>query len=249
VNVDTRAPVYLENDLVVYRASKLGLCLRALAAARQGCPPVPPSAKHQADMEAGQAYESIVLARLAAMGHDVSWCQQEHDLPVAEGIIVRAHIDGVVTRISQAGTVSYVTEVKALAPSTFRAWRARGFQAFPVWAWQLAVGMHATGLSGLMAVADRTSGVLSLLEVERPPRTMLEIERRVAQAEELAATGSLGECPEAFPCFWFYAHEVPVLTPEATPEHVRVVLREARQKASGALLERVEERLREVGEL
>lgn len=246
--IDTRAPVYVDGDLVVYRGSKLGLCFRALTAARLGMPGVPPSAKHQADMEAGQSYEAVVYAKVGAMGFDVSRVQDEVELPAAEGCVIRAHLDAVVTRITRRGTLTNVCEVKALAPSTFRKWRSQGFLNFPGWAWQLAVAMHATGLPGLMVVADRSTGILSLSDVLEPPVSMLLLEERVARVEELAVTGELAPCPEAFPCPWFYLHRGPALTPAATPEHVRGILREAHERAVGPLRERVALRLAEVGE-
>lgn len=245
--------VYLDTDgTPVYRASKLGLCLRALTAARLGMPGVPPSEKQERDMAAGQAYESVIYHKLERMG-EVTDRQRRYEL-VLKDAVVRIHIDGIGHHIRRQGVTSHVLELKALAPSTVRSWRSRRFVNFPTWAWQLSVGMHATGLPGLMVIADRVTGGILLDEVDEPPHDLAAIEERVDEVEHYARTGWLAECNGAFFCSWFFLHdsgyagEGAVLRPEATPPHVRGILRLAHAKALGALRERVELRLAEVGE-
>lgn len=257
MTVDARDPVYVDTDgTVVYRASALGMCLRALVAARQGCPPCPPGAKQAADQQAGIDYETVVLHKLTRMGFEISHQQREYDLPVSEGVIVRCHVDGLVTRVENDGASTSVLEVKSVAPSTFKLWQRKRFDAFPGWGYQLGVAMLASNLPGLMVVANRQTGVLHCHVVESASYPyLLMIQERIRTAGTYLDNQDEAPCPATFPCLYFYLHdsnisgEGPVLTPEATPEHIRVVLREARQNASGAILERVEERLREVGEL
>lgn len=255
MTIDDRAPVYQDGDLWVYRASALGLCLRALTAARQGCPPCPPGAKQAADLQAGIDYETVAYYKLRKAGYEISREQEEIDLPAGPGRVLRMHIDGVADRITPDGLECTVLEIKSLAPSTFKAWQRGRFQSFPSWGYQMGAAMIATGREGLMCVADRSTGIWGIHGCAMPPILMGEMCDRIADVERLAAVGTLPPCPATFPCPYFYLHdhnisgEGPVLSPEATPEHIRVVLREARQNASGAILERVEERLREVGEL
>lgn len=246
--MDTRPPVYEEEGITYYRASSIGMCVRGLVAARLGMPGVAPSEKRQKDMDAGTQYEPIALTKLQRMGYDVGHRQERFELPVAEGVEIRGHIDAVATTIGTRGTTSYVVEVKSLAPSTFRAWRARHFETFPQWSWQISAAMHATGLAGLLVAADRTTGALSCLDMAEPPWNRRHVELRVQAVENLAREGDLGPCLELFPCSYFYLHDCPVLTPARTPEHVRVVLREAFERSTGGFRERMALRLAEVGE-
>jgi hypothetical protein len=152
-----------------------------------------------------------------------------------------------------------VLEVKSVAPSTFKLWQRQRqrFDAFPGWKYQLGAAMLAANLPGLLVVANRLSGLLHHHQVESVSYpSVLELKGRVAAPEAYQRDNHLlPPCPESWNCPFFYTHdhglhgEGPVLRPNETPEHIRVVLREARRHASGAILERVEERLREVGEL
>src|SRR5918992_1081323 len=91
---DDRPSVYVEGDRVVYRASAVGGCLRALVACRLGYTPLPFDEGSELRMNEGVLHEPAILAALEKDGWIVAGQQREVELTVGGTIVIRGHIDG-----------------------------------------------------------------------------------------------------------------------------------------------------------
>lgn len=190
--------VYQEGDVVVYRASALGGCLRALALARQGYTPIPPPPAMQRVYAAGHEAERQVWAKGMVTGR-----AQEHVvLPISDTIQIAGHLD--------AWEPARVVEVKSQSADMFGPIRLS-----PLWEryqWQFSVYMLATGspLRLLRVLRDGDGNVSESAEelFDTPPRTLTEVRSRVLTVETMARR-DLGGVPcdrVEFPCPYFYTH-------------------------------------------
>lgn len=93
------AGVIFDGNLVVYRASALGGCIKALAAARQGYSPMPEPPRMEQIFQAGNEAEDRTVTKLREAAW-LLWGQQRViTLPVTKlssghEVVVRGHIDG-----------------------------------------------------------------------------------------------------------------------------------------------------------
>lgn len=209
---DDRPSVYVEGDRVVYRASAVGGCLRALVACRLGYDPLPFDDNSELRMAEGVLHEPAVLERLEGDGWVVVDQQREVELVIGDRIVIRGHIDGAGGR--GPDDAARVVEVKAMGQNPYNDWLANGFAGNRRYAIQLSVYMAALGLPGLMVVKNRNTGHVHLTEVDEPPIPIPQIKARVARVEAIARTGELPDCDATslWNCPFRYLHDQKDLT-------------------------------------
>lgn len=217
---------------IVYRASSLGYCDKALVAARLNHTPSPAPAKLQATFDAGHDAETWVNTQLHLTYQQDS---VRLDIPGTDACVI-GHIDGLE---ALPPPLLRVAEIKSQSPREYDRWTEDSWTRDPLWrkyAWQVSVYMHATG----NARGDRAE--LALVRVRRPGpcdcdpdpgssyihktdcnsdhrftvrvytkpfHTLPEIYARVQYLEELAANELLPACTanNAFGCPFFHLHE------------------------------------------
>lgn len=195
---DDRPAAYEDNGKVVYRASALGGCLVALAAARQGFEAKPYPKQALEVFEAGNKAEEWFFGERApeAFGR-----QEEVELAVTGRIVVRAHVDAY-------GDCCGV-EVKSQTAKDWETWTPDWFTSNPLWvkyAWQVSVMMLATGMEWDVVRVDREQWRDACWTVEKPFFTLDDVRARVFEAEALAREPEL-KCPAGeFFCAYPYLH-------------------------------------------
>src|SRR5438445_10756925 len=142
-----------DKDIVVYRASGLGHCLRGLVAARKGLAPKPFSDDTLKRFAEGNRLEEPILREVASRGYIISDRQLEVNIPITKRIAVRGHIDG----IAFDGVQKWVIDAKSASTKSFNNFLTHGMNAFDSYRWQLSVYMIALELSGMMAFKDKGS--------------------------------------------------------------------------------------------
>lgn len=209
--------VSVEDGRAIYRASSLGMCDRALIAARMGMTPAAPPQWLQAKFDEGHALEQSILNRVSdRTGYPVTAAQEPVEIAVDEFALIRGHIDG---RTMGAGV-----EAKALGPDLTKEWlRGSGqfFATHPLYRDQLTVYMAGTGwLPFFYAVWDKANEELHLELIEEPPGDIDAIRDRLHQIDEQGRAGSLPvDCPNpSFPCPFYYlpGHESTAAQPDST---------------------------------
>lgn len=203
---DDRANVYPEGARVVYRASAVGGCIRALVAARLGYSPLPFDDAAELRMAEGVLHEPAIIEHLERIGWPVTDEQREVEVPIGDQLIIRGHIDGIGHR---SATERRVVEAKAMGDDPFKEWVSRGFEANPRYAAQLSVYMSALDMPGLMAVKNRNTGEVHVTMVDELPVPMFHLKARVARVEAIAKSGEFPECDTkaTWGCPYRYLHD------------------------------------------
>jgi hypothetical protein len=233
---DNRPNVYEDDGMWVYRASSLGNCVKALVAARLGYEAFPHPDWLLKKFEEGNRAEPQLIERFTRYDDNMLWWmldpndteaygayphvrfENTHDdqftcqIPVGATAVIRGHMDGIAE--SAAGQ-RVVVECKAFASSYWDKYMKQGIEAFPYYATQLSLYMHATGLPGMFVVGlKNTDGDIdddSPVHVDMfdtPPLGLGAIKARVAKIEKIAATGELPACDQnQYPCQFVYLHD------------------------------------------
>jgi len=233
---DNRPNVYEDDGMWVYRASSLGNCVKALTAARLGYEAFPHPDWLLKKFDEGNAAEPILIDRFLSYYPNVDWYMLDpndeasygayphvkymntHDgqftcqIPVGATAVIRGHMDGIAAN-GTGGRV--VIECKAFAASYWDKYMSKGIEAFPYYATQLSLYMHATGLPGMFVIGLKNAdGIIddeSPLHVDwfdTPPIGLGAIKARVAKIERIAATGELPACDQnQYPCQFVYLHD------------------------------------------
>lgn len=252
---DNRPDVYEEGGQVVYRASSVGQCVRALVASGLGEQEV-----FGADRRAlldrsaaeGNLHEQAVIDKLVGEGWKVIHAQETVEIPVIPGVIVRGHTDGVLQSPHHPNP-QVLLEVKSMSTKQFDKWMKRRFDAFPKYAFQISAYMRAhPDLDALYVVKRREDGLLdrSALSHSLPPVQWSVIRKKITTAERWRRKGELPPCDvkDQWGCPFFYLHE------EADLEEVVIPDDEIRMALEGLIADFValkeKERLgEEAGEL
>lgn len=174
-----------EAQRFVYRASALMSCQNALLMARSGVQGVAPPEDLQKRFDEGHRQEPVVLAQLEDdFGFKCYAHQQELELNVGTGAMIRGHIDALSdldgvsvtswdgeerTAEMGGGDINRITgliavvDAKAFAPSTFKTWEKKRFES-PLglhYLWQQATYDYAGEFDAVvMACKDKVSGEL-----------------------------------------------------------------------------------------
>lgn len=204
---DDRPSAYEEGDRVVYRASAVGGCIRALVAARLGYSPMPWDDASELRMAEGNLHEPAILDHLRRQGWTIIDEQREVELVVGDRLVIRGHLDGIGDQGPAA--TARVIEAKAMGDDPFKEWLANGFSTNRRYATQLSIYMAGTGLPGLFVVKNRNSGVVDITEVDEPPIPITQVKARVARVEAIARTGDFPECDTTYlwNCPFRYLHD------------------------------------------
>jgi len=240
---DNRPARYLEDDgaTVVYRASSLGLCPKAIVALADGYTPAPMPEWFREVLDEGTRAEPVISAMWDKETGIPTTSQQmvvELEIGVIAGrrVIVRAHIDG------QAGVDPVLREYKKFRDSTWPDFLRQGVEVTPTYPWQVSAMMHATGWGECEFVGGHyDTDEEKITEVHpkllaAPPIPLSAIKARIARIEADINGGVHVDkvtCTGMFPCPVFYLHsdeELPrVEDPKliAIAEEIRAVLDEA----------------------
>lgn len=213
---DNRPAVYVRNDgVVVYRASALGKCIKALVAARLGYPPMSPPENFANRFRDGHLHEPQILERLTEE-HDieVTGFQEVVELVVREGVIIRGSIDG--KGVHPAHDLS-VIDAKALSQASFESWCRDQWGSWESYAWQQSAYAYAmrdqSPIKGrplpiIMAVKNKNTGALQVDVFPEPPVPLSKIKAKVLMVERIAASGELPDCDKNdYPCPYWFLHD------------------------------------------
>lgn len=210
---------YLDpNGTVVYRASGLAACERAVVALANGYPPSPPPASMQAIFEEGKDAEPLIdLAWRKQSGAKVSGRQQTIELEIGEIddklVIIRGHIDGIATY--QKPMHKFVVDYKKFRDSTWEDFKRKELEVHPSYAWQFSVYMIALNMDAMMVGGHLVDGKIS--EVHEvplliPPFNMKALRKRIIRWERLINTGYDArevECKQQmYPCPAWKLHDI-----------------------------------------
>ncbi len=211
-----------EHGKVIYRASALGRCTRALLAARQGVLAAPPPAEfanpeRTGYFDRGLDAEETIVETLGNLGFNIHERQAEVRLEFGDAIVL-GHIDGLTepgkTNYGDVGAQTHLLEIKHFGTSNWAKWRAGHFSAFPVYALQVSCYMHALGLPRLcMVIHNGNTGAFDISLHGAAPRELWEIETIVTGVEQLyklAPPIGTVECTRDYPCPYSVMHDVPI---------------------------------------
>lgn len=226
---DERPARYVQDDgLVVYRASSIGGCPRALLATALGYPGRPWSEWFQEVLDEGTRMESRIesLYELRTGSKTVGQ-QREFDLPIVAGVVVRCHVDGeseyaVEPQGFDGGPGRQaVREFKKLRAGGWSDFQRRGIEMHPHWVWQLAVIQHSTQRShaGVQLVGGKYNEDFDAIEDvhhfwypnDQPVLPLKAIKRKVLLIETALLNGVMPQdvaCePKMWPCPFEALHD------------------------------------------
>lgn len=215
---DNRPDVYVEDDgTVVYRASSLGSCIRALVAiGRDNYQEA--MGKERVELlersaEEGNLHEGAVIRKLIQEGWEQLTAQGVVEIEIIKGVIVRGHTDGTLTKGTRSE--AKLLEVKSMSNKRFDRWVRQGFDGFPKYAYQISAYMQAhPGMDVLYVVKRREDGFEQRMTIphDQPPVAWKVIRKRVLTAEShRRKRASFPDCDlspqERYWCPFFYLHD------------------------------------------
>lgn len=227
-----------DDGRVIYRASAIGGCVKALAAVRMGYDTKPPPQQMLEVFARGHESEDRAINLLMLRGYEITSKQREVELPITDMISVVGHIDGLIDYESS------VVEIKSQSQDEWDSFNQRGFEArlFPKYRWQFSVYRHALQMPLILVRYNRATAELDIQTVDDSLLYSVdEIGQRVTQIESIAATMVLpDECPMDYPCPVYYLH--PEDEREQLGEEVDALIRQYR---AGQKMERLGKQKRE----
>lgn len=226
----------------IYRASGLGGCIKAQAAAQLGFKALDTSKKMENYAREGALHEKSVIEGLG----NVTDTQQEVTIPILKDVTIVGHIDGM-----WGGSV---LEIKSMGKDPFKAWKSDGWNTqghVQRYKWQVSCYMHALNQGLVFVVKNRDSGEIEIKYVDDPFYSMDEIMARVLEIEKWVRRGELpNECSSNnFPCPFYYLEQqksLEIMEDEVLDDLVQM-LEEARvaEKAAQARVKAARESIRE----
>lgn len=224
---DNRPNRYVEDDKIIYRASTLGTCAKALVALGIGQTPVDFPDWLYERFEQGNTGEKAVLDDLRDCyrimdqqeGHYLAWDdgQLYVEMKVGEKIVIRGHADGIGTcykvyqyKYGEDGETTgtkRVIEVKCVTEEYGR----DVLRKLPSsWAWQISVYGQFYGLSAVLALGikgekgteDEGKVVNVVTElIDELPYSVKDIKLRVIELERHIENGTYPNCDvKQWPC-------------------------------------------------
>ncbi len=212
--------VYEGSSAIVYRASSLGFCDRALVAARLGYPALPPPAKLQQTFDAGHQAEAWAISSDGPL--NVRYAQDPVQLTIPgtdPPVVLQGHLDGLK---DLPPPLAVVVEIKSQSPDMYDRWTEDAWTTDDLWvkyAWQVSVYMWAAGNARggnaeLDVVRVRRPGEGELYQYTvhhyaRPFHSLDEIYARVRSIEQYAREGQLPACDkgEQWGCPYMQLHD------------------------------------------
>jgi hypothetical protein len=223
---DERPSRYIEvqadgTEQVVYRASSLGGCDRAVVAAARGFKPRPHPQWFAEVLDEGRRMESRIAELWAretgvkslptpiVAGHVSQW-EVELEVGEIDGrlIVVRGHMDDVAP--------DCIREYKKFRPSTWGGFLAKGVEVTPYYPWQVAVYMHAAMgnpcefVGGAYDPEKDDITEVRGFRITTPPRSLFQIKAKIAKIERLINEGygpDEVDCIGSYPCPFWMLHD------------------------------------------
>lgn len=237
---DSRPIRYVEFDAtgaptrVVYRASSLGGCERAMIATARGLPKQAHPDWFAEVLEEGNTAEPMI-SQMWDESTGVATVRQQEELElfvmdldlVHNGetfevpVVVRAHIDGRADSASKFNGTPELREYKKFRNSTWPNFIRQGCEINLFYPWQLAAMMHAIkATEGEYPLVEMVAGrweddtvqEVSVHYIDNPPIPLRGIKKKIARIERLLAEGYDATDPEVvctenqYPCGFFRLH-------------------------------------------
>lgn len=223
---DGRPARYVEDGVVVYRASGLNGCLRAFVAAAAGEVAHEPPDDMKVIFGEGHLFEGVIRDMYQdrtgfEVVEDDGWC--ELDLGVIHGrpVVVRGRTDGQVDFGNGAGMLFEAKKVRAgERDAQWKDFINRGVEFHHNYPWQVSAYMLGRGLRECDFVGGKLTtgedGEYSLDDIyihhiTQPPINLLSIKRRVSAIEDVIAEGFAPadvECKDYYPCPYYQFHDI-----------------------------------------
>lgn len=224
----TLPAVQVYTTKIIYRASALGGCPRALWAARNSYTPQPITEKFKSIFARGHEIETIVTAILESSGWKT--INRQYEVHIDLGPIctlfpvwILGHIDFDSTPTPD--TSDYIlTEVKGFGSDFLAKYQSHDILAFPTYCAQISTYLHARNQSRwrLIIYKKNTSSAedsfdrLIIREYETPPYTLEQLRQLVTAVEkisEIPVQPTDVICTNNYPCPYRYLHNTPDTVP------------------------------------
>jgi hypothetical protein len=177
---------------VVYRASSLGMCDRAMLAAARGYPAAPHPDWFQEVLDEGTQAEGLINAAWEEET-GVTTCNDQSTVELEIGeidgkrVIIRGHIDG------DTGPTNILREYKKFRDSTWGKFITNGVEINNNYPWQVSVYMHGGRYDACEFVGGHWDGEqISEIyhhHITMPPIPMKAIRLKIARIERMIAEG------------------------------------------------------------
>lgn len=264
---DDRPSRYEEDGKIIYRASALGGCSKALAALGMGHTPEPYPDWLLVKFQQGNDGEAVVLEKLRdafdkdieanggawlcvdeQSGHQYKWegGQLLVEIPVGESIVIRGHADGIGKLWARTlGSPFDLREVRLVeVKCTTVGYGETVLRELPsMYAWQISCYGGYFGLNAILVLGlkDEDGKVerIKVKAIDELPYTMAQIKRRVIDIERRIRTGDMGLCDvKQWPCPFSWLCDGGVEQVEGTKDED---LEQALQDSLDAIRKRVAE--------
>lgn len=217
---DDRPARYEENGQIIYRASALGYCRKALVALGIGQTPQDFPDWLYERFQQGVDGEPVVLKKLGEnwrmmdeTDHQYQWDdgQLYVEIPVGERIVIRGHADGIgvcyKAPVLELGESEWVTGDKRLIEVKYATEDyAEVILKIPpvMYEWQISVYGGFYGLLGMLAIGIKRDGVVVNVVTQmwdKLPYSMKDIKLRVIELERMIENGEYPDCDyKQWPC-------------------------------------------------
>lgn len=229
---DNRPPIYIEDGILIIRASALGHpCLWELIAAGQGEEMQPIPRVLQRAFDEGNLLEPVIVKR----AEQERWVifdshQSEGHLWLSENVAVRYHSDGIGWKNDSTYKGYVVVEIKALSDALWQTFVKYGMAAvIPEYEWQLSAMMHGEAKPGLWIGYNKglppdengnrqpceDAGKIHVQFVEEPPIPFLDIQLKASLIKEgvygepIISSDTQCGSPDYWPCRYLHIRPEP----------------------------------------
>lgn len=209
-------------DEILYRASAVGSCIRALWAGRSGYEQKPPTAKMQAIFDRGHELEPIILDKLRVLGWTFDDLQGEVSFQVTtleSGLLlsVRGHYDAMGQHEQFTQGEWLPVDVKGFGPDLVKEYLGNQLRNLSHYSWQQSIYAIGCGAKRfVMPVYDKDNDMIlrsSMFPMD-PEFTIEDIEVRLLGVEQLYRESVMPPCVNNYPCPFYYLHDEPEVKPE-----------------------------------
>lgn len=258
---DDRPPRYMDRDedgqdIIVYRASGVGGCPRALTLCGLGYDAMPWPDWFQTVLDEGTNAEDEIL-RMYELENDtvVGLRQSRFEWIVGRkngmDIIVRGHVDG----FDATATGPLVIEAKKIRKDGWEEFKRRGVEMHTHWLWQVASQQHGTESPVLLVGGEfdpdtgKLTGRIHTHLYSEPVMPAGAIRAKVAKVEVLIDSGKWNqiECkPADYPCRYFVFHDEKPEVPDLSKHQDRDILQVLidRHVGAGAMEKKLKDQLK-----
>lgn len=211
--------------MIVYKASEIGGCTKALVAKRLQYDPTPGFGEDIPAFQLGHIIEAEVIEYLKLHNWNILDQQREYYLPIGrneygEEIVVQCHPDAIGTQMGSPDR--YAIEIKSAAQDSYDSWIARKWQCsdlFLRYLYQISCYHYASELPVAFIVrskpkvsSDTPKTHISIHATSPPLLTLAQIKDRVMDIETRADKYNLPNVcdyptPDMF-CPYAYLHEM-----------------------------------------